>query len=1229
MSEQSRTWTPEQRDAIAHSGSSLLVSAAAGSGKTSVLTERCVHLVCDAERRCHISQLLVVTFTEAAAGEMRSRIETALRERARRTADDVHIRRQLALVEHASISTLHGFCNRLLRQHFHRLGLDPGFRVLDGDEAALLRLELVRELFTEHYDQEPTGEFERFIDAYGDGDDERLMQQAVSVYELLRSLVDPTGWMKSAEGRISDAMRNPLEESELGREYLAVIRGGLEDLARDCQTIRQSVARMGMQPYIHYVDYLLQIASEWARLLDERGYDALVRAARELELQRLPTVPGSVAGKDIAMGHVRRAQEQFKKGALIDGLRFSAAEWQQGLTSILPHVRTFLGLLEEFGRRYRKQKDALRALDFSDLERYALMLLAEGRGGRLAPSPVSRLLHRQYQHVLVDEYQDINELQDAILRLASRECIASRHDAAPNLFCVGDVKQSIYGFRLAEPTLFLERDRRFRSGESHGRVIDLQANFRSRGPLLETINLVFQRLMTRTAVDIEYDQSQRLHPRAAFPPMEGPRCFAGAPVELHYLPAKLETPGDDEDDGELELERAEREAVLIAGRIHQLMGGDGHERMLVTDRGAEGRPVYRLIEYRDMVILLRSMRYHAEEFADVLRQRGIPVHNSGGGGFFDSMEVRDILSLLKLLDNQRQDIPLAAVLRSPLASLPQPEDCLARIRVAYPRDVPFHEAVVRYATEKDDDLAAKLRDLLGDLRRWREMARQRPIDELIWTLYEETGFRAFCSGLASGQQRCANLIHLHERARQFGRFSRQGLYRFNRFLENLGQEVDTAPASHLSEAEDVVRILSVHKSKGLEFPVVILPELGKKINLGGCGGRIVADRRSGLGLVAIDQDKRIRYPSLASSLVSDRLRRAAMAEEMRILYVAMTRAREHLILVGTCAADSREMWEHKWADHAGVLPPDRVLGARSMLDWLGPVAAMIETSHPTAMRIHEHPPEEIQQWVSANDGPNTDGGIPEALAALEPLRPPPAQDAIADRIIAHLTAAYPHGAFCSLEASRTVTDLAKPQKPEPAATAADEKSDASVEVVALPRCMADAGAIAPTERGLAAHILLQHLDFSRPRSAAGPADQLDRLVELKILSPAQAQTIDLASIEWMLASEVGQLLRRAAGQVIRELPLGFAVAEVPSDDPLDQVMVRGRIDALIPDDRGFTLVDYKTDHISRQAVTQRAQAYRPQVALYRHAIERITGRPVHTAHLVFLTPRRIVTIQGQ
>jgi ATP-dependent helicase/nuclease subunit A len=1003
----------------------------------------------------------------------------------------------------------------------------------------------------------------------------------------------------------------------------------------------------GFAKYEKYLRDLAAVIGHLSNVLDSDGLDALSGEVTAMEFDRLPSVASDVPGKELAKGLVDDVRCELKPdGILYELLRWTMKQWTDGCRATLPHAKVFVGLVEEFGRRYREEKTAAHSVDFADLERLALgALLAGVEGSLLIPSPLARAHHRRFKHVLVDEYQDINEVQDAILSLVSRECVCAESGRPSNLFCVGDVKQSIYRFRLAEPARFLEKQKRFREPLSvSGTVIDLQANFRSRGPLLEAINGVFARIMTEEAAEIAYDASHHLRPGATFPDNDGSRHFTGAPIELHLLPkddgeasaepVEAEAPSGDADDNEPP-DRTAREAVLVARRIRELMGLDGHPRAHVADRSRDGAPILRPIEFRDIVILLRSLKYKADQFADVLRRSGIPVHSESGTGYFESMEVRDMLALLSLLDNQRQDVPFAAVLRSPLANLPEPDTSLARIRLAYGgKDAPpFHQAVVRYANEHTDELAAKLRDFLAVLQHWRNLARRRPLAELIWTVYDRTGYLAFCAALPDGQQRSANLLYLHERARQFGTFQKQGLARFLTFLEQLQDESDLGQPSVATAAENVVRVMSVHRSKGLEFPVVICPDLGKKINLSDCSGAILTDRRGYLGLSVVDEARRIRYPSLATVLVQSRLKRQSLAEELRVLYVAMTRAKEHLILLGTAAGDAADDWRSRWARHCGAMPAEFVLSASCMLDWLGPVAAAMEHEAQLGFSIISHTAAEVATWPNPEEMRPALSARQKSMARLEPLDPEPPANSDADHIVRRLVTPYAHQPFTTVSATVAATELSKHGRETSRGNSGSGAASITFDrLLRAPRAVSTELTPAATDIGSATHLVLQHLDFSRPCDAAGLKAQIDRLVKKRLITPASAELVDLPALEWFAGTELGQRLRANASRLRREWPVyyGRRAGEVipgapPSDAPLDQVMIRSRVDVLMETDPGLEIIDYKTDRVSGDDIAERTAFYRPQMDLYRDAIAAIVGKPLRAVHLVFLVPRVIVT----
>ncbi len=663
-----------------------------------------------------------------------------------------------------------------------------------------------------------------------------------------------------------------------------------------------------------------------------------------------------------------------------------------------------------------------------------------------------------------------------------------------------------------------------------------------------------------------------------------------------------------QDEEDVDLDRTQREAVLLARRILEMTGASGKPAMHISD-GENQRP----IRFGDIVILLRSMRFKADEFAMTLRDAGVAVHSESRTGYFEATEINDVLSLLAVLDNARQDVPLATVLRSPLGGFD--EESLARIRLI-DGETPFHLVVMKYAAEQKDELAKRLTDFFLQIEHWRELARRRPLAEVIWTIYQESGYLAFCSGLSDGQQREANLIGLHERARQFGTFRRQGLGRFLEFLEKLKTDADLGQESAASEADDAVRIMSVHRSKGLEFPVVMLADLGKAINLSDSHGPILMDREAGLGLAVVDEARCVKYPSLAWTVVRERIRNQAMAEELRVLYVAMTRAKEHLILVGTCREKQIESWASQWTGHRGKMPAEDVLGARSMLDWLGAVAAMSNG----VLEMTVHGAEQVAAW------PVQEKSVMAAeIAELKPLSPEPEKSAEVEDLVARLSFRYPQQKLAETAATQSVTSAAKGDW-RPQGISAGGEVD---RILPKPAFLEGGLAVNAADRGTATHAILEHLDFSVADIGGQIRGQIGVMRSSGRISAAAVESVDVAAIDWLMRQDVGRILRENSNKLLREVPVYFAMdSEAGSANPMDQIMIRGRLDLLIPIGDGFIIVDYKTDRVSGAELEQRTEMYRGQLQLYAQAIQRITGKNVIETILVFLHPREIRRLES-
>ncbi len=1275
--------TDAQRRAIHTVDRSVLVSAAAGSGKTTVLAERCAVLVCDlpGDRRCRINELLVVTFTDAAASEMRSRIAGAIRQRLHDQPGNAYLREQLYLLDSASISTIHAFCKTLIQRWFPQAQVDPQATVLGGDEAELLRREVLDALFVELYagEDDLSRSFQQLVDDYGGGDDQTMAEVVLQLHGFINSLPAPQAWLDNAAGQLDPAAPAGLVTTLHGRQCDR-LRRELSLQMEYCRHLAATVRKRWPIAASH-ADALKEHVGQlerWHDALAAGADDCWEVVAQEIRSSDLPPAkrrPRGLSDEEKAQYEAAKSLRDRMKKLFAERLQesictFTADEYREGLARIAPSVRALVQLVTGFDRRYQEAKAAQAAVDFNDLQRCALRLLTEA-GDPSRPSEVARQLQGRYRYLLVDEFQDVDPLQEAILRLVSRE---SADPPSGNLFAVGDIKQSIYRFRLAEPRLFTRRADEFAAGAAIGELIHLQDNFRSRASVIEAVNLIFEPLMRKSFGGSDYDAAARLYAGARFPAAPdaanaatatGPgkaRVFDKPAVELHLLEPITERTRpaqDDDEDGnhaaEDELEGIEREAYVIGRRIQQWMG-DNREgsRWHVTDKADTpgGLPKARPIDYRDVVILLRSMPYKAGPIADVLRRMGIPVRVERDDSGIDSTEFRDVVSLLELLDNQQQDIPLAAVLRSPLLGEGFTETELLRIRLL-DRGIPFHAAARRYVREGlDEGLRDRLTVVMATLDRYRQRIWRTPVAEVLWNIYEESNYLAYVAGLSDGARRREHLIRLHELARQFGRFNRQGLRRFLRFIDQmLAHDRPLQQPSTTGAGDNVVRVMTVHTSKGLEFPVVILADLGKQFNLNDLRGNVLVDRELGIAMRVADPERRITYPTFIHQVAADAGRRELLSEELRVLYVALTRAREHLMLVGrfdpakaaTCRAAGR-----RTGSEPVVVPRLELETASHPLDWLLPAISRA--------------PDGVVQWhgEEAGDGPAGGGlfkvyahdrtttdrwRIPaaietertEALARLADLNPLPREEWVAqtdeaDRIVEALEEDYPALELTTLPARVAVSELKRrwdagfdpderPAAPRRRAVAPARPAFMAVE-------LADDG----MHRGIATHRFLQLVDLTRPCDAADLERQCREFVESGRLGPGDAAVVMLDAAAWFFATGPGQQMRRHAPDVRREVAF---VSRIPPEhyDPLvaardhrDVLLVRGIVDALVCHEASLELVDYKTDAIAADACEARAADYQTQIDSYAAAIRGIYRQPVTKQYLVFLHARRIVDI---
>jgi len=1252
-----RAWTESQEQAITVRGKDILVSAAAGAGKTSVLVERIVRRLLDPERPVDIDRLLVVTFTESAAQEMKERVRARLEAAA--LDGDERAAGQLALLGKAAISTLHSFSLDLVRRYAYLLGVDPRFRVLDEEEANLLKLEAMEELFEAVHEGRDEA-LRPLVDHYAGRRDDRDLRALVdSLFEYTRSLPDGEEWLKRAV--LAYDSSHPEGEAAWRRWKEAVLHDARTDLEQALSALDQA-ARLAQHPegpagYIPSLEAERLALAEAVAELEAGDWERAAAALAAVEFPRLPADKGS---SPALREEAKAARDEAKK--IVNRLRkglFSRTEasYREDVARLLPAVRALAGLVREFSRRYRALKAAAGGLDFADLERLALEALAHPSGRPLAEC------RRRFIEVLVDEYQDINPVQDRLITLVSRA-----EEGEGNRVLVGDVKQSIYRFRLADPRIFQEKHRAFGGARDGGSVrIDLQANFRSRREILEGVNFLFRQLMYPAAAEIDYDDAAMLRPgldreeRELDPVRIEVHLVERAPGEYSAGPEGEGPEGGEEaqdgtgapgEDEARDLSAVEREAALagqlILGLVREGLPGGGEP-----------------LRFRDIVVLMRALKGRATRFVEVLESMGVPAHSSGGSGYFRAVEVQVVMALLRLIDNPRQDVPLAAVLYSPICGFDERD--LAQVRAAHPA-LPFHAAAMEYA-KGEGELARRLAAFFQKLERWRSAARRMPLSRLVGMVYDESGYLDYVAALPRGRQREANLLALWQRARHFDLFATSGLDRFIRHVDRLEEAgEDAAPAAALGEGEDVVRVMSVHQSKGLEFPVVILADLDREFNKADSRRPLIYHRDLGIGAKVVDREAKVSYPSLAHRAVTGTLDREAVAEELRLLYVALTRAKEKLILIGSARDLARR--SARAADAARVcgwhLPQGRVVRARSWLDWIlaglarhrdglpirelgagalgagfyAPVDPEVE-SHPARFTVRCWTGEEAAQLAPGSW--EREEGLPwAALARHEPTGEPEGTAAEAEtvRVLEAVHGwRYPHPAAIQQPAKVSVTELARRFSMEEESEAEGVFGPDGPSLARPARF--SRRRLSAAERGLAVHAFLAKIDL-RDVSPAGLAAQLERLRDSGLLSQEEASEIDLAALARFFDSPLGRTIRAAAAdggdsrRLWRELPFtmrlsarGFASRALEdAAAPGEMVVVQGVIDCLVREGNRFLVIDYKTDAVRPGEEERAAPRYAWQVRLYREFVARSAQtRAVH-GFLVFLQTGRALEIEG-
>ncbi|MBQ1461550.1 MAG: helicase-exonuclease AddAB subunit AddA [Selenomonas sp.] len=1275
-------YTNDQLAAIKARDRNILVAAAAGSGKTRVLVERIIRQLTAGE--LDVDELLVVTFTNAAAAEMRERIEGALARElaaAAKKEEAARLERQMVLLTGADICTFHSFCQRLIRQHIESLDVDPKFRLASEQELVLLKNDTLESLLEDKYERPLAAEqlpaweeFISFMDDYGDeqGDDE-VKKAILDLHNFAQSQPFPEKWLLSQqEGQgqsIADSpwltaavpeMRAGLMTVISEYEETAGLTAGTEDPALTAawvpyaELIQQDLAGLDAIREAFNVLEHKPDAAKWDELARQVGKFSWTAMRGKVYSDLKNLYPDIREEFNARRDAVKKALKKFAENYLSQ----EAAQIEEDIAANHRAAAVYAGLALEFGRALQAAKKERNILDFNDLEHYALAILCTADdGGAIAPTETALALQAKYKSIMVDEYQDTNGVQEAILNLIARD---------NNRFTVGDVKQSIYRFRLADPYLFQAKYDSFPlepQADDKNQLINMKKNFRSRREVLAPINFIFDQIMTKEAVEIAYDANSKLYPGAAYEEHEHTFAGAAGALELDLIQRELQEkdgkPGAGDEEGE-DLSGFNLEAAYIARRISQLM----EQGYMVKDKDTDS---YRPLAFRDIAVLMRAVSGKANILLEALRKNSIPAYADVDGGYFEAPEVRLVLALLTVIDNVRQDIPLAAVLASPIGGFSMTE--LTQIRLASATGDLYDGLLASFSVDSSlpQELAARTADFQAELARWRRFAASHSVPELIWLLYRETGYYDYVGGLKGGLLRQANLRMLADRAAEYERSNYRGLFRFLRFIENLQKrDTDLSVARTLGASENVVRIMSIHRSKGLEFPVVIVADIAKKFNLRDAQGTFLRHKELGIGVRLAQRSRTGRqiYKSLPWQAVAAKIRSESKAEEMRILYVAMTRAREKLILTGVLPGKNSEKKAQGYCRYADreeyQLPDFAITKADSYLDWVaaalcrhsaaGPLWEMAGISADGGLEKQLEPEAQIKinlyQESELAAGAPQESKQDELLQAAAALKPMPSS-AAKDSVESLLSWQYEDRGLANVPAKLTVTEIKRrfadnqaweEEVPGPRQLivmhdneeleAVDTDTNAVTTVAAKdttdwpqPRFLQEqAKKISAMERGTIMHTVMQRLDFAGDISYQGIKKQVAAMEAKGILPEDAGKVVYIKGIQGFFDSEIGQLVQDAP-HVYRELPFSRMLRakdfypEVQEEKEL--VFTQGVIDLLVETAAGeLILIDYKTDRLTDHDRIRRR--YQIQLDMYKNAVEAILGRKVSRSYLYLL-----------
>lgn len=1228
-------YTKSQQRVLDTHQTNLLVSASAGSGKTRVLVDRVINMILAHES---LENLLIVTFTRAAAKEMKERIERSLREKISQVnaEEQRYLSRELAILPVADISTLDAFCQRIVERYYYLIDLDPVFRILgDQTESALLQEEVWNDVREQFYQNDEDGRFKQLVTNFSnDRSDDGFTDLVFRVFQFMGAKPDPEGWLKTLAAPYQ-VTGNLMASSIVQEQLLPIVMQQLTDARTELEAAKELASELQIEKATTYIDSLLTPLNQIEP--QQLSWNDLRNQLMAFSWGRLPSIRKSAPEyddyqliKERFVAHRDNASDAVEAATKL--MPLPEAETVSAMTHSYSLVEKLAEVVQTFAEAYDAEKQRRHVWEFSDIEHFALKIL---QASSTEANAVREQLSANYHEIMVDEYQDTNELQEAIVTTLA-------HTNPGNLFMVGDIKQSIYRFRLAEPKLFIDKFNRYQSDPTAGTEITLAENFRSMKNVDDFTNLIFTQIMDEKLGQISYAGPAKLVYGANYP-AELPNV---ASLLIYDTDAPSEQTGNDKPDG------SEGQVMLIAQTIHELIL---KETQILDRKTGVTRP----LKYQDIAIISATKKNNLN-IQDQFGRAEIPVQINDAQSYFKTTEVQIMMSLLKIIDNPYQDIALAAVLRSPIVGLNENE--LSYLRITDKTD-DYYTALQHFYQHYDeqyagnayaDGLYPKIQLFLLQLTTFQTVARQEHLATLIWEIYQTTGFLDYVAGMPAGPQRQANLHALYERAADYEQNGFKGLFQFVRFIERMQRNEHDLAEAKTKATDNAVQVTTIHGSKGLEYPVVFLLDASKKFNMQDLTSRAVLNNQLGIGIDYLDEQQRLAAPTLPKLVIQNETRKEALAEEMRKLYVALTRAEQRLYIVGECKGQESLIkgWSAANQDQNLVLNAGLRERMHTYLDWIG-LALMrhpkftLNPDHQVLSALQDDETEFDVTFYSADDlaGMGPRQGVETGEKWLSALKQQSAATDYSmidvDHIDRLMGYQYDQQAETETTAYQSVSEIKRLFEDPDMTQLGDFQPDWQqpkaqhrfvTHELATPQFMQTVTAPSGAEIGTATHLVLQELNLNQPVDLAAVQSVIDRLVASQVMTSAVAKQIQQTQITTFFKSDLGQSILANVSQLHRETPFSLLLpakdAFVEVQDEQAKILVHGIIDGYFINDDGITLFDYKTDYVqpNEAGLGKIKQRYEGQLKLYALALTKMLNLPVVHRYLYLLSVDQIVSV---